>query len=314
MKADAEHQPFGTRLGSGRSSRVSGAGVTVADDHVVKVVENVDAVAEKYAAFYRLGQRFSFHAPSVLSVDRAAGALHLERIFYAASLRDLYSDAIYRSEYREMEGLLFTVGRALANIHLNLTQEAAVDWVAPTTLKNRLSEYGYNIDHSPPVRRAILHGDFGYSNLFLRTDGQLVILDPCPDGIVTHGCWERAPVYVDIGRMLSCLEGAALPLRAIVRLNTATICRMQRTFLDGYRDVANFPVEDTAAFAFGYAIMMEQAAGSKGVGSIVKPALRYNRLVRRNFPLKRKLKYYGRANLVRDDIATVPTYSVPKKE
>ena len=56
-----------------------------------------------------------------------------------------------------------------------------------------------------------LHGDFSFANVLFRetekAEPEIVIIDPCANGGSTHHDWEAGPIYVDLGKFLSCLEG-----------------------------------------------------------------------------------------------------------
>ena len=280
-------------LKQSRPKRVSGDKIVISKNRVSKVVDELADATSKYAAVHRLSVKFGFRAPAVLSYETATKTLNLERLFHLTSLREVYLEAMTSKNFVEADGCFFEAGKVLSILHANLENEEVVAWRAPQSFLRNLRRYGLEAGPESKWQNAIIHGDFGYSNIFLNSDKHTVVLDPSPDGIVTKHHWESGPVYIDLGRMLACLEGAALPLLQTISLNYAIVRRVQSAFLDGYRSVSKFDLDHATAFAFGYAIVREQSKQAKWIASVTKPALRYNRMVRRNFPLSRKLKFYG---------------------
>ncbi len=136
--------------------------VVIRDDIVTKtgVPAWMRVEAQKAARAHELGLSTGlFRSPEILDHDAAAGRISLEFMPNIVSLADALASG--GPDPSVFDG----IGRALAAIHENL--------MLPDNLRIPLpSEYDL------PGTEVFLHGDFGYSNIFLhRDDGSIVILD-----------------------------------------------------------------------------------------------------------------------------------------
>ena len=276
----------------------SGARVTIGDTTVLKTFDCVEAARSKYEAIHQLGLVHGFHAPAVLACDQATGALTLEKVEGITSLRQHYIG--YLRDPSAGDGFLSmvrTAGEALAHIHHGLEADSAADWTASPEFEAAFARYGLapGALMSGPTR--LLHCDYGYSNLFVQDLGsgqsRLVVLDPSPDGSTSMRHWLRGPVHLDIGRMLGCLEGAAVPLMLTSRLAPRAVWRAQDAFLGGYEAIAGTRPDPYVALGWGYALFATQASQRSRVRGYFRRNLRYNSWPRKNFPVARKADQIG---------------------
>jgi hypothetical protein len=135
----------------------------------------------------------------------------------------------------------------------------------------------------------VLHGDYSFANVFITTDArhQTVIIDPCANGGSTFNDWTQGPVYLDIGKMLACLEGQVSILNQVKRPSVGRVNLLQQQFVDSYQSVGS-QIDIGLAHSFAYAAASAQYCRRYGRAGSIHQAILYNRF-RRNFPLHRKL-------------------------
>jgi hypothetical protein len=125
-------------------------------------------------------------------------------------------------------------------------------------------------------------------NVFECEDQKLGILDPCPNFGTTFDEWEIGPIYIDIGKMLSCLEGQ-VPFGDRARIpSKEVIWMLQSRFLEGYCS-QGVGVDIGLAHAFAYAVSRAQFLKRFPTVGAFRHRFLYNRF-RQNYPLKRKME------------------------
>ncbi len=139
--------------------------------------------ATKARLMAEAGAAVGVRVPAVLDVDETAGAIRYEHVECPTSLLDLMSD---RSA---------TPALILAQVELAGAALGALHRVLPTVgfPQSRRSERfeRYLRPHRSSLPRgaasslALQHGDFGYSNVRFSPTGELVVIDPSPNGYVT---------------------------------------------------------------------------------------------------------------------------------
>jgi streptomycin 6-kinase len=257
--------------------------VKVFEHHVEKWSSAPVETAGKYSAIQEIGARSGFVAPRVLEIK--SDRILLERLKSITSLRELY----LKGEKRELDVAIKRAGEVLATLHAQLPRDGGRPWVPPARFANDLEKYaGRPIDPSI-LASAVLHGDYSFANVFV-TDGasrDIAIIDPCPNFGSTFDLWTLAPVYIDVGKMLACLEGQVPIRNQLSRPSDGRINELQEIFLSGYARLGNDLDLETAC-AFAFATVSAQFRRRLGVlGAVHRTAL-YNRL-RGNFPGKLKM-------------------------
>ncbi len=84
---------------------------------------------------------------------------------------------------------------------------------------------------------AYLHCDYGFSNInYIKEENehlQLVVLDSSPNNFATFKTGATGPVYLDIGNMISCIEGL-VPVLNYPSMKWELLPEIRGYFLDGY--------------------------------------------------------------------------------
>ena len=260
-----------------RNSRVH-----IFEDRVEKFTGTPAELARKYAAVHEVAAANGFRAPQVLNVrpDRVV----LERLTDMEPLESLYVEG----DRQTLARAIHRAGEVLALLHADLPSSNAAEWSAPQRILGAVRRYlGRDVDISQ-LPHATLHGDYSFANVwFTRGSSQsIVIIDPCANFGSTFDDWTVAPVYVDVGKMLACLEGQIPLRRQHLRPSPSRVNELQRHFIEGYeRFGPKLDVEMAHAFAF--AVSSAQFYRRFGRLSALHRFALYNRF-RGNFPASRK--------------------------
>lgn len=219
-----------------------------------------------------------FLAPDVLSVEH--DRVILEKINSITSLQE-----IYIKKCRSLRAVVERAGEVLASLHQALPDSRASTWTAPPRFGADLKRaWGHDLDCAA-LPQAVLHGDYSFSNVFVsqKEGGQIVVLDPCPNYGSTLADWERGPVYVDIGKMLACLEGQ-VPVRSFFsRPRLTETYELQNRFLAGYAR-RGVEIDANIARAFAFACASAQFQRRFGKLGVIHRTFLYNRF-RGNYPI-----------------------------
>lgn len=253
---------------------------TVLADRVLKESPRPQATLAKYQAVWAVAQASGFSAPAVTRVFE--GGVEMERLKGIRSLRGPFL-AYQRGSSHD---LFAQAGEALGRLHAGLPA-AGPAWAAPMEFETALRRYGWAEDWRA-LPTATLHGDYSFSNVQVMPDGGLAVIDPCPNHASTFEVWETGPIYVDIGKFLSCLEGQVPPLQ-MLQTSPVRNGRLQEIFLKAYEEATESPLDRAAAHAFAYAAAAVQFRRRGKLRGAIKTSALYNRL-RRNFPLPVKLR------------------------
>jgi hypothetical protein len=263
--------------------------VKVFEHHVEKWMPAPGETARKYSAVQKIGARFGFVAPRVLEVKN--DRIVLERLTGITSLRDLY----LKGENRDLDAATKRAGEVLATLHAHLPRDAGTPWAPPAGFVKELEQYsGRRIDLRV-LTSAVLHGDYSFANVYVTSEarGDIAVIDPCPNLGSTFDPWAVAPVYIDVGKMLACLEGQVPVRNQLRRPSASRVNELQEIFMSGYARLGD-PVDAETACAFAFATVSAQFRRRYGPLGVVHRTALYNRL-RGNFPGKRKLASMGRA-------------------
>jgi streptomycin 6-kinase len=256
--------------------------VEVFADHVEKYTADPASTARKYAAVHDIARLHGFLAPRVLDVrpDRVL----LERMRDMQSLRELY----VAGDSAALDAVVARAGEILALLHDNLPKADGIDWSPPPGFLDLAQRYlGRPVDMFA-LPRATLHGDYSFANVLVtrQPPQSVVIIDPCPNFGSTFDEWTVAPVYIDVGKMLACLEGQIPIRRQHRRRSSARIAELQDKFIHAYEGSGRI-LDSDIAHAFAYAVASAQFYRRYGRLSAFHRFALYNRF-RGNFPLSRK--------------------------
>jgi hypothetical protein len=262
---------------------VSNSRVDVFPHHVEKYAPAPESTARKYAAVHEIAAAHGFIAPRVLKT-RSDHVL-LERIDDIVSLRELYLS----ENEQALNTAVSRAGEVLARLHAHLPRTDAAEWSAPPGFSEALRRYvGRDIDIEA-LPRAVLHGDYSFANVLIshRSPDSIAVIDPCANFGSTFDDWSLAPVYVDVGKMLACLEGQIPFRRQHQRPGSARIGDLQHLFMSGYERIGP-SLDREIAHGFAYAVASAQFRRRFGRLSALHRVGLYNRF-RGNFPCARKL-------------------------
>ena len=258
--------------------------VRISKHQVEKFTPAPVETAKKYSAIYEIGVECGFISPRVIStgVDRVV----LERIKNIISLRELY----IANKQNILENIVYKTGEILASLHTRLSSTEAVRWTPPTGFMRDVCRYStQEIDYAQ-LPHSTLHGDYSFANVFVLANSvdTIVIIDPCPNFASTFEYWSLAPVYVDVGKMLACLEGQ-IPARYQHRRPAAPrVNELQGCFISGYEQVGN-KLNTMVAHSFAFAVVSAQFRRRFGKFGLLHRTALYNS-IRGNFPFSNKSK------------------------
>ena len=128
---------------------------------------DVDAEFEKAVCLHRLSLDSElFVAPKPMKLDAERNEVTYEySVPESESIREIFIRALRRrSEFNSAARVFFEIGRLLAVLHRHLSMSTASDWAVEFQKVNGVS-VDICIDPSAPM--VYLHGDFGFSNLYL---------------------------------------------------------------------------------------------------------------------------------------------------
>lgn len=256
--------------------------VRIRDSEVDKYTSDPVRTAEKYAAVHLVAQAHGFVAPRVR--DTRADHVVLERIRNIISLRDLYLG----SDLDVLDAAVSRAGEALAGLHRNLPRPGGSVWSpAPRFLADLRRYASREIDVSS-LEQTTPHGDYSFANVFVigSDPDRIAVIDPCPNFGSTFDEWAPVPIYVDIGKMLSCLEGQVPARRLHRRPSHARISDLQERFLASY-ERSGAKLDREVANAFAFAVASAQFHRRFGRLGRLHQSFLYNRF-RGNFPGARK--------------------------
>lgn len=254
----------------------SNSRVEIFADHVDKYADDPEAMACKYSAVHDIALANDFVAPKVLEIF--PNRIRLERIRLTRSLRELYVG----QAFQPLSDATRRAGEVLACLHRDLPRSGGIDWKPDLRFQQAIFRYGANLDYRS-LPSATLHGDYSFANVFVGCSEQSIsIIDPCANYGSTFDDWTSGPVYIDVGKMLACLEGQ-VPFRQMFRRRPAhEVKQLQREFVDGYSCYGE-DLDLDIARAFAFAVVSAQFCKRYGRLSVIPRSALYNRF-RRNFP------------------------------
>ncbi|MCA9653406.1 MAG: hypothetical protein KC501_26055 [Myxococcales bacterium] len=247
--------------------------------------EELQAEHAKAQALWECARRHEFVAPRPLRVDEAASAIEYERIAGFSALTGPYVREMSTGDlHGRLAAILREVARVLAAIHQDLRLPVTRPWEAPPLLLQGLRRAGDRDGRSATVGpRAVLHGDFGFSNLaVLPSDGprpRIAVIDPSPNGFTTLRVDLEGPVLVDLALFTSCVEGR-IPLRQQPRIRWSALGGLREVFVAAYEGAAGTALDLEALGMLQYATAYAYFSRVYGAGLRREAALAllYNRL------------------------------------
>jgi hypothetical protein len=269
---------------------VENSRVRIFDNRVEKYTYTPSELARKYAAIQTIGRDFGFIAPKVLDIKK--DRIILERLHGIRSLQKVYLDG----DIAKLTIYIRHAGKVLGQIHSQLNSNRSAFWKPEETFIRDIFQYYGSIPYFQSLKHASLHCDYSFANVFVDSSSEeLIVIDPCPNFASTHQIWTQGPIYLDIGKMLSCLEGQIPPWHLYRRLSSYDTVKLQHAFLDAYSETASAP-DVAVAHAFAYATAASQFRRRFGYLGVVHRTALYNQLVG-NFPLRIKLSSWPRITI-----------------
>ncbi|MDW3219626.1 MAG: hypothetical protein R8F63_13520 [Acidimicrobiales bacterium] len=211
-----------------RATEFSADGVTKYYDDLAKAT----AAAAKYQALAAIGGT-RFRSPVVRSVSDDPPRIEFE-ILPAARTADAAVVAALRDhDEPDARAIVAAVGTALAGIHDDLDLPTAQERSRAPALRDALPPGG--LSRFAPSTLVTLHGDFGFSNVWLADDGVPVIFDPEPSRYTSNAIDAVDFPEMDLATYVTCLAGRA------ARLSDARLLRRHASelipaFLSAYRE------------------------------------------------------------------------------
>ena len=202
-------------------TRKSGRPRKAIDDGVFvkQGMPNLEVEVEKSNSLFKASLVGSFRAPSVLQHNTAEQSISLEYLHGIQSIRSVYLNYMCAARPSDEDfQFLVRTGTVLAELHETLLLQESVDWAPSELFKRAFRKQTHRdleviIDSMP---WSIAHCDYGFSNIHFTQeaggDRELVIIDPSSNGFVTTETNLRAPVYVDLANLISCISGL-VPIR-----------------------------------------------------------------------------------------------------
>lgn len=258
--------------------------VRVLSDRVEKYTAAPHEMARKYCAVQRVAEHHGFVAPGVLEVRE--DHIVLELLSGIRPLKDLYLS----SQHTDLEAAVQRAGEVLGHLHRELDGAAAQPWTPSRSFEEDVRRYSPAAPEFAALPQCVLHGDYSFANVFVGASPQVIaVIDPCPNYGSTHEVWTRGPIYLDIGKMLSCLEGQVPARDQFRKPSRSRINELQEIFVRGYGLTAGTAsVDAEVAHAFAFATASGQFRRRFGSLGVMRRSALYSRL-RGNYPAHRKM-------------------------
>lgn len=168
--------------------------------------QSLQGKADRYRCFRRMAETSrNYSAPKLLKVDSSSRAIEMEYLRLECTIGDAVRLALSQRDLEAAYKLVETAAGALAEIH------SASCWVSRRCLTDLIPPAlsGGDVPRgSAPVH---LHGDFGFSNIWLPNAtnpvGRLTVLDPFPPPYMSQVNSLEGPPEWDVGVFLSCMAG-----------------------------------------------------------------------------------------------------------
>lgn len=233
---------------SGRSTGVERSRATEHNaDGVTKFYDDLakaTAAAEKYRALAAIGGT-RFRSPVVRSVADDPPRVDFELLPAARTADAAVLAALRDGDESAAASIVAAVARALAAIHDDLDLPTAEERSRAPALRDELPRGA--LSRFAPTTPVTLHGDFGFSNVWLADDGLPVVFDPEPSRYTSNAIDAVDFPEMDLATYITCLAGRAarLPDARLLRQHASELIP---AFLSTYREARR---DSSAAFDEG---------------------------------------------------------------
>jgi hypothetical protein len=218
-----------------RSTGIERSRATERDgDRVTKFYDSSDkaeAAAEKYRRIAAI-DRAGFASPVPRRVLADPDRIEFDLLPARATIDVALTAALRGGDPMAAVELVGDVGRALAIMHDGLTLPRTVERSRSPALRAQL-EPG-ELSRFGPVDSVILHGDFGFSNIWVDDGGGLVVYDPEPSNYTSGAVNTVDFPEIDLATMVTCLAGRTRGARNVLALRR-NFAELSDGFLDAYR-------------------------------------------------------------------------------
>ena len=199
------------------------SGIIFGEELVLRnTIDNREQEIDKLNVIANCAAQNNFIAPRAWPCVRD-GIIAMQKIDLIRNVREPYAYFTCKSHHHGREAALYMVlesGRVLALIHSALSNHMKI------LETDKLSA---------------LHGDFGFSNIFLNRESKLVVLDPFPDFYSSFNVWEVGNRSKDLAMFASCLLGR-LPVSQLIKLRPEKVHFLLSEFLESYNSTARTAV------------------------------------------------------------------------
>ncbi len=167
----------------------------------------------KARLLYEKSLESGFTAPAVLDFDEATATIRYERLQWSGCLMDVLADR--NRSHDSLLGLLNEVGACLAAIHaIGLPEGAVYSTRSPLFSDALLTRSTSSQGGGAGV---LQHGDFGFTNIFITDDDQIVVIDPSPNQYISVHPLNVDVPELDLAVLMSHLIGRSVRPRALGR-------------------------------------------------------------------------------------------------
>lgn len=230
---------------SGRSTGVERSRATERSaDGVIKYYDDLakaTAAAAKYRALAAIGGT-RFRSPVVRSVSDDPPRIDFELLGAARTSDAAVLAALRDGDAAAAGSVVAAVARALAGIHDDLDLPTEEERSRAPALRDELPRGA--LSAFAPTPHVPLHGDFGFSNVWLAGDGVPVIFDAEPSRYTSNAIDSVDFPEMDLATYVTCLAGRAARL-SDARLLSRHASDLIPAFLSAYREARR---ESSAAF------------------------------------------------------------------
>lgn len=217
------------------------------------------AEASKLKAYAKHGKGH-YRVPIVIECRRDSDSMTMERVYgYKPLLTSYLRSAEHRQESLEQ---FHAAGSALADIHACSSLDEA--WV-----RELLGPFC----KQPSPGLVLLHGDFGFSNVFVRSGDPLpLVIDPGPNRVTTLTAVEVGPPIRDLAIMMSCILGR-VPFGQVHKIIAIPRVDLARAFFDGYSSVRPVGASLGACLEEGQTVLGKYLVQIRGVPRVLAHVL-----------------------------------------
>lgn len=218
-------------------------------EFVKEYVDGVDIEYQKAKEVYGISRRSGrFLAPRPKELVPGKSQIVYEFIDVPVrSVRELYLATLRGGQAVGTAAPVFRrIGESLALLHRDLSLASRSDW--RSDLSEQLVDHNLLPSLREPSRgsEAVLHGDFGFSNILVPTNisstrelPSMWLIDASPNYFMTFSADAVGPVEVDLANLAACMHGL-FPLRRQFFLRWEYCDRLLEEVLIGYQELSDY--------------------------------------------------------------------------